>query len=174
MTTTRVKGPGVRVLDTPIKSISDFENFRHSMIFYLRQDSDFKPYLRKDVVWGRKTGPTSNRNLHNDAGVSENPPVGQTAAEKCEIVDFMLETISIYCPLIPQDDIFRCESLDAVWKVIRLHNDIESSGVLLNSLWNVTRQPNESPQALWSRLKQQYDDSLLRKNTHIYRWSVEL
>ena len=169
MNSNRVRGPGVKVLDTKLRSISEFETFKHSMIFYLRQDAEFRPYLKGGVTWGIKTGPTSNRQLHNDPGLSADPPTGGlTAADKCEIVDFMLETIAQYCPLIPHADIFRCGSLNAVWQVIRLHNDIESSGVLLNSLWNVTRQPNESPQALWSRLKQQYDDSLLRKNTLKY------
>ena len=84
------------------------------------------------------------------------------------IVDFMLETVSQYTPNIPQDDILKCASLDAVWKVVRLANGLETTGALLNNVWNVTRKANETPQALWSRLKRQYDDALLRINGLTY------
>ena len=168
MTTTRIKGPGVKVLDYKLKSVSEFEGFRHSLVFLLRQDLEYRPYLKSGVIWGIKTTPTSTRLLQDDAGRSQNPPTGQTKEEKCELVDFMLEQISMYCPLIPQQDIVHCESLDAVWKLIRIHNDIEPTGALLNAVWSITRQPNESPQALWSRLKQQYDDALLKRHTLKY------
>ena len=150
MTSTRLKGPGVKVLDSPIKSVSEFEQFRHSLVFYLRQDLEFRPYLKKDIKWGVKSAASPNRSLTDDPGVSRDPPTGQSAADKCEIVDFLLETVSQFCPLIPQDDIISCDSLNSLWKVIRLHNNIESTGALLNSIWSITKQPNESPQSLWT------------------------
>ena len=165
---TRVKGPGIPVLTSSLKSIAEFENFRHSVLFNLRQDLEFRPFLKKDLVWGEKSPVKPTRDLKDDAGRSQNPPTGQTKEEKCETIDFMLETIAQYCPLIPHYDIINQSSLDEVWKVIRLHSNIEITGGLLNSVWNVVREPNESPQALWSRLKQQYDDCLIRANTLKY------
>ena len=100
----------------------------------------------------------------DDPGRSKNPPTGQTAEDKCEIVDFLLDSIACYLPLIPTDDVLKCGSMNDVWKLIRIHSNIEATGSLLNGVWNVTRQPDESPQALWSRLKQQYDDCLMKRD----------
>jgi hypothetical protein len=80
-----------------------------------------------------------------------------------------LETIAQYCPLIPHIDITNCGSLAEVWQVIRLHSNIETSGALLNNVWNISRQPDETPQSLWSRLKQHYDDALIRKESLKYK-----
>ena len=168
MATKAVRGPGVRVLDTQLESISQFEAWKHSMVFYLRQDLEFRPYLKAGVNYGDKSLNRPHRDFTDDAERSNTPPTGLTAADKSETVDFMLETISQYTPLIPQEDILKCDCLNAVWQTIRLHNGIETTGALLNSVWNVTRKPNETPQALWSRLKQQYDDALLRSHGLTY------
>ena len=165
---TRIKGPGIPILNTQLKSISEFENFRHSVLFNLRQDLEFRPYLKKGLTWGAKSPVNPTRNVRDDPGRAADPPTGQTAEEKCEIIDFLLETIAQYCPLIPHNDIVNQGSLEDVWQLIRLHSNIETTGGLLNSVWNITREPNESPQALWSRLKQQYDDCLLRADTLKY------
>ena len=163
-TYSRVKGPGVKILESSLKSISEFDHFKHSLVFHLRQDTEFRPYLKKDATWGSKSISRPYRDLVDDPGRSNDPATGQTAEEKCEIVDFLLDSIACYLPLIPTDDILKCGSLNAVWKLIRIHSNIEATGSLLNGVWNVTRQPDESPQALWSRLKQQYDDCLMKRD----------
>ena len=169
MSHNRIRGPGVRILDQPLKSIAEFENFKHSIIFTLRQDDEFRPYLRSGIQFGAKSTNNPNRNFTDDESTNAN---AKKADEKCEIVAFMLETIAQYCPLIPHIDITNCASLEEVWQVIRLHSNIETSGALLNNVWNITRQPEETPQALWSRLKQHYDDSLIRKDTLKYKDEV--
>ena len=158
-----IRGPNVKVIDQPLKNVHEFEQWRHSMVFYLRQDEEFKQYLKPDLEFGKKTGSKPYRNCVTDSG--DNP---KSAEYKCEIIDFLLETIAQYVPLIPQADILNCGSLVEVWQVIRLHSNIEPSGALLNQVWNTVRQPGESPQALWSRLKQQYDDCLLRPKGLFY------
>ena len=158
-----IRGPNVKVIDQPLKNVHEFEQWRHSMVFYLRQDEEFKQYLKPDLEFGKKTGSKPYRNCETDTG--DHP---KSAEYKCEIIDFLLETIAQYVPLIPQADILNCGSLAEVWQVVRLHSNIEPSGALLNQVWNTVRQPGESPQALWSRLKQQYDDCLLRPKGLFY------
>lgn len=158
-------GPGVKILEEPLKSIAEFENWRHSVVYNLRLDGEFKPYLKEDFEFGVKTKLKPSRNLKDTTG--EN---AKTKEEKCSEVDFMLEQIAQYCPKIPHNDIVRdCGSLADVWQVIRLHSSIETSGALLNDAWNISRLPNETPQALYSRIKQAYDDNLIRKNTLKYQ-----
>ena len=170
-------GPGIKTLDEPLKSISEFDNWRHSVLYNLRLSDEFKPFLDDDFQFGVKTRHDPNRRLDDDPDVrdTENKVIrrGLTAVEKCRIVDFMLETITQYTPKIPHNDITRdCASLGEVWQVVRLHSNIESSGALLNEAWNITRLPNETPQALYSRIKQAYDDTLIRKNTIVYKTTV--
>jgi hypothetical protein len=87
-TYSRIKGPGVKPLENSLKSISEFEHFKHSLVFHLRQDTEFRPYLKKGVIWGSKTHARPYRNLTDDQSRDDTPPSGQTAEDKCEVVDF--------------------------------------------------------------------------------------
>ena len=69
-------GPGVRSLETPLKSISEFDHWRHSIIFSLRDG----------YVWGPKTKTKPYRNLTDDTGTN-----GKSKEDKCESVTFSLK-----------------------------------------------------------------------------------
>ena len=156
-------GPNVKVLDDPLKSIAEFENWKHSVIYNLRLNTECKPYLTDGLKWGVKSSSSCTRDLTDIKD-------GKSATEQCEEIDFLLSTIAQFCPKIPYNDIvLDCGSLDDVWQVVRLHSNIETSGALLNNAWNITRSPNETPQALYSRIKQSYDDNLIRKKTIRYK-----
>ena len=162
-------GPPVKVLEEPFKSIAQFECWKHSVAYNLRLDPDFKPYLKPNVVFGKKSRAAPNRALQT-TGTGDDRV---TAEEKCDIVDMMLMQISNFCPTIPHNDIVKdCASLNEVWQTIRLHSNIESSGALLNDCFNITRNSSETPQQLYSRLKQAYDDSLIKANSLKYRDAV--
>ena len=170
LNTTRVSrlGAGIKILEEPLRSIQEFESWRHSVIFNLRLDGEFRPYLAEGFVFGAKTRSKPSRDLRDTTGDH-----AKSKELKCQEVDLMLEHIAQYCPKIPFNDIAKdCASLDEVWQVVRLHSNIETSGALLNNAWNITRLPNESPQALYSRLKQAYDDNLIRKSTIKYKDQV--
>ena len=151
---TRVKlTNGVRNLDSPLTSIAEFDNWKFSVLYTLRLDPEVRPYVRENLEFGAKSPESPNRNLVADTG-----PQGKTAEQKLVSIDYMLDTIAQFCPKIPHNDIVRdCGSLEEVWQVIRLHSNIQTSGALLNNIWNITRLPNETPQALYSRIKQAYD-----------------
>ena len=89
-----------------------------------------------------------------------------TAEMKCVVVDQMLEQISNWTlKVIPRNDVTRdCDSLESVWHKLRLFFNMDVTGSLLNEVWNETRKPGESPQMFYVRLKQLYDDNLLRAN----------
>ena len=164
-------GPGIRVLDTQLRSIAEFETWRHSVLYNLRLDGEFKEYLVPGYRFGKKSNASPVREL-KPSGTGD---AVKTAEAKCSEVDMMLSQISQFCPIIPHNDIIRdCATLDEVWQVIRLHSNIETTAALLNDCWNISRKPEETPQALYSRLKQAYDDSLIHKNTLIYRSAVTI
>ena len=165
MNTATKVGISPRRLESPLTSIAEWENWKHAMVYSLSLDPDFKPYLNDEFEFGPKTRLLPNRKLVATGG---DYPV--RAETKCAIVDMMLNNIALHCPKIPHNDIVReCGSLNEVWQVIRLHNNIESTGALLNEVWKIQRQPSETPQALYSRLKQAYDDSLIRAGTVKYK-----
>ena len=113
-------GPGVKILDQPLRSIAEFENWKHSVLYNLRLDGDFKPYLRPNLKFGKKTKAQPFRDFKPDTS-GENQ---RTAEEKCDEVDFMLDQIAQFCPKIPHNDICRdCGSLEDVWQTIRLHSN---------------------------------------------------
>ena len=162
-------GPPVRVLDEPFKSIAQFEGWKNGILYNFRLDPEIKPYLKSDLVFGVKTKTKPNRDLKN-SGSGDNVI---TAEDQCEIVDMMLMQIANYCPTIPYNDIvLDCGSLKDVWQTIRLHSNIESSGALLNDCFNITRNSSETPQQLYSRLKQAYDDNLIKAASIKYKDTV--
>lgn len=161
-------GPGVKVLDQQLRSIAEFESWKHSVMYNLRLDGDFKEYLGANYVFGKKTKAKPHRDV-----IPTRVDTPKSAEDKCAEIDFMLEQIAQFCPMIPHNDIIRdCGSLNEVWQVVRLHSNIETSGALLNDTWNISRSSDETPQALYSRLKQAYDDTLILKNTLIYKDAV--
>ena len=159
--TTFQLGPKLQTLQ-PSWSFAQFESWRQNIQYHLSINPHFQPYL--DSTFGKKTKTNPNRNLTTDTTGDEASRL--TAAAKCAQVDMMLEQISNWClDIIPRRDIRRdCESLEAVWQKLRLMYGMETTGGLLNDVWNVVRNPDESPQSLYSRLKQMYDDNLLRRN----------
>ena len=147
----------------PKLTFNQFEQWRSSMLYNLTLNDNFRPYLT--IEFGKKTRAKPNRDLLGDLTSENTPdPEGKTAADKCVIVDMMLDQISNWTlNVIPRNDITRdCGSINEVWQKLRLFFNYETTGALLNEVWNVSREPDESPQALYSRLKQLYDDNLLK------------
>ena len=152
-------GPKLRQL-SPTETLASLEQWRQNVVYNLSLNASFTPYV--DMVFGKKSRSKPHRSLEADDTTVAN---AQTAAQKCVVVDLMLDQVANWAPLIARNDITRdCESLDQVWQVIRLFYNLQTSGALLNEAWNVTRHHDETPQALYSRIKQLYDDNLLKVN----------
>ena len=95
--------PGVKVLDFKLSSIGEWDHWKHSVLFQLRQDSDYKLYTNEAFKFGAKTTLKPLRDL-KPSGSGDN---AVTAEDKCNIVDMMLQQIAQYCPRIPHNDIVR-------------------------------------------------------------------
>ena len=153
------------------ESISSIERWRQNVIYHLRLDPAFRPYLKDGVKFGKKSKSAPNRQLTDD--IKKEKVNGQdvdtvvaTKEDKCWEVDLMLDQVSNFCPLIPRRDITHdSASLDEVWAKIRLYHNLEKSGALLNECFNIQRKPSETPQALFARLKQSFDDNLMMANS---------
>ena len=164
-------GPKVRNLSTK-ESLASLETWKQTVLYGLRLNPDFRPYLGENVIFGKKTRGNPNRSLvdsihreeivDNEGVTREILHVTKTKEEKCIEVDIMLEQIANYATNIPRQDITKdSASLSEVWQNIRQYFNIQQSGSLLNEVWNVKRDYEESPQALFGRLKQMYLDNLL-------------
>ena len=152
-----LKGPKLRSL-TQNESLNTIEIWKQNIIFSLRGNESFKPFMKEDFKWGKKSRGKPTRDLVSDTD-------GLSAEDKCILVDLLLDQIANFCPVIPRNDIIKdCADLDSVWQRIRLFFNLQSTGSLLNECWNIKRGQDETPQALYARLKQCYDDNLLCKN----------
>ena len=145
------------------ETLSSLEQWRQNVLYHLRLNEDFRPFLNKD--FGKKTRANPLRGLTDDEEVRTiKNTVGadvlvttivQSKEDKCFIVDTLLEQIANFAPTIPRNDIVRdSANLQDVWGKIRLYFNLEKSGALANECWSVKRKPDETPQALFARLKQ--------------------
>ena len=162
-------GPKIRSL-TNKETIASLEGWKASVLYGLRLNPEFRPYLRQGFEFGRKSRANPYRSLTPDIRVmraedtddDDQEEVVQTVEEKCGIVDLLLEQISNYAPTVPRNDIVKdSKDLKEVWTKIKLPYNKQQAGSLLNECWKVKREPDETPQALFSRMKQLYDENLL-------------
>ena len=158
-------GPKLRQLNSS-ETLSTLESWFSQVKYNLTLNPQFLSYLKEGAKFGRKTKTKTYRDLVDDT--TGDSPLSKEA--KCIHVDLMVEQIANWADLIPRNDIIKdCGSLDDIWQTIRRYYNLETTGSLLNRTWNLTRLPDETPQALFSRLKQLYDNNLLRKQglTHV-------
>ena len=159
-------GPKIRCL-TNKETVASIEGWKSTVLYGLRLNQDFKPFLKPGVQFGRKSRAYPDRGLLPDTRVvkvdgEDVTEVTVSSEEKCEIVDLLLEQISNYAPTVPRNDIVRdSKDLKEVWAKIKLHYNKQQAGSLLNDCFKVKREPDETPQALYSKLKQLYDENLL-------------
>jgi predicted aspartyl protease len=152
------------------ESLNTLEQWRHNVLYHLRINEEFRPYL--NTAFGKKTRANPSRDLTDDQEIRvikdeagddvQTTVITDSKENKCYIVDILLEQIANFAPTIPRNDIVRdSASVQDVWGKIRLYFNLEKSGALANECWSVKRKPEESPQALFARLKQTYDENLL-------------
>ena len=79
------------------ETITSFEDWRSNMLFTLRQDKDYAPFLKKGVSWSKKKTNPTTRGL---AAVE-----GKTAEQRADDLENMLESIKSFCPVIKKSSI---------------------------------------------------------------------
>ena len=165
-------GPKIRSL-TSTESLASLESWRNNVLYGLRLNPDFRPYLRENYKFGRKTKGKPCRDLTDE---KETATIRNAATDREEVVervvktkedkavevDILLDQIANYASTVPRNDITKeSDSLAEVWKKIRQFYNKQQTGSSLNDVWNVRREADETPQALFGRMKQMYDDNLL-------------
>lgn len=150
------------------ETLSSIERWRQNVLYLLRLNEEFRPFMGDSVVFGKKSRSHPCRGFTDDTKTEKNEAdedvvtVTVSKEDKCFTVDLMLDQIANFAPLIPRNDITRDSgSLKEVWSKIRLYHNLEKSGALMNDCFNIQRKEDESPQALFARLKQCFDDNLL-------------
>lgn len=173
-------GPKIRCL-TSSESIATLEAWKNNVLYGLKQNPDFRVYLHDGYVWGKKTRAQPFRCLE-DVFVKERfqpedeskPPqdrliLSKTREDRAAEVDLLLDQVANYCPNIPRQDITKdSRSIEEVWQTIRRYYNKQQSGSLLNDAWSIRRELEETPQSLYSRMKQIYCDNLLTTNGLIH------
>ena len=121
------------------------------MLHYSTINDKFRPIFNHRL-WQVKLCKNKKIVLANLTSGNLLNPDGKTAANKYIIVDMMTDQISNWAlNVIPRNNIPRDgASINEVWKKLCLFFNMESIGSLLNEVWNVSLEPYESPQDLYT------------------------
>ena len=125
---------------TKSETLTSFEDWKTILINSLKQDKDFKPFLKASVVWSKRRVSIS-RGLTDDAG-----DTGKTKEDKAEDLEQLLGNIASFCTVINRKTIIEdSKCLDDVWQAIRLHYGIHTSGAHFLDVANFLTEPEERP-----------------------------
>ena len=171
-------GPKVQPLTTK-ETVSSLEAWKANVLYGLRLNPNFKEYLEDGFVFGRKSrnSPcrdmldifrketiTDEENKRKEVMIKE-----KSKEDRCAEVDLLLEQVANYCPHVPRADIVKdCSSMKEVWRTVREFYNKQQTGASLNDVWNIRRDLDETPQALYARIKQLYLDNLLTTDGPIH------
>ena len=145
------------------ETLNTLEQWRQNVLYHLRINEEFRPYLNSHFGKKTKHSPTRDledtteqQTLKNEQGQDVRATVIiKSKEDKCFAVDTLLEQIANFAPTIPRNDIVKDSgSVQEVWGKVRMYFNLETSGALANECWQVKRNPEETPQALYARLKQ--------------------
>ena len=102
---------------TEKESNTTFEAWRTNLMSILALEEAFTPFLKPDVIWGRKTKTNPLRSFQ-----------GTDAAQQVTTLETMLGLIANYAPVISSGTVVKSStSLKSVWDAICLYYGIQSS-----------------------------------------------
>ncbi len=143
-----------------VESVSSFEAWKHNQLYNLKADQVYKAFLAKYPTW-RKAG-VAHRGFTDDAD-GENR---QTAAEKCETLNMMLDGIATWCPHISRSFLVKqTTSLNDVWQKIREHYGFLSTGGHFLDLSAIRLEPDERHEDLYQKIYMFFEDNLVASGT---------
>ena len=80
--TTKLRiGPGVKILEDPLRSIQEWDTWKYSVKYLLRSESEFRPYLDDNYDFGSKNKAAPNRKFLNK--VNDKRELILSAEEQC-------------------------------------------------------------------------------------------
>ena len=102
---------------TEYESATTLETWRINLMSVLSLEVAFEPFLRRDVIWGRKTKTNPFRGFS-----------GADAEQHVSALETMLGLIANYAPIVSRGSIVKnSTSLNAIWKVLHLYYGIQSN-----------------------------------------------
>ena len=142
-----------------------FRNWCHTLRYRLSLNTNFAPFLK--TTWGKKTAQNPLRGLTND-GDDVEQAARKTAAQKEEQLNFMLEQVASFAPVISRNSIVKnSTSLDDIWQKLRQHYNFQTTGAQFLDVVDIKKGPDEYPEELYERLLAFYEDSLLTSTSGI-------
>ena len=136
---------------------TSFENWRSNLVYVLRQDPDFKPFIQKSVTWTKKKVDPTKRGL--------SPTETKTAEVRADDLEQMLGCIANFCPKLRRKAIVEdSKSLEEVWQAIRLHYGFKTSGANFLDFIDIKLEPDERGEDLYQRMAAFIDDNLLKES----------
>jgi len=145
----------------PNETITTFENWRQNLLYLLRCENRFIPYLEDNKTWSKKTAANPTRGFTDDAApIPEDDR--KTAVQKSAIVEQILNQIANYADVVARNIIVKqCTSVNAVWQKLREHYGFQSTGSHFLDLSLIKLESDERPEALYQRLYSFFEDNLL-------------
>ena len=97
------------------ETINSIERWRQSVLYLLRLNEEFRPYLKEGCVFGKKSKSHPCRNFTDsfkvvknekdevvkEADGSDKVVVSDSKEDKCYIVDLLLDQIANFCDTVP-------------------------------------------------------------------------
>ena len=136
------------------ESFTGFQTWKSNLIYNLKQDPSFAPFLKKDVKW---TKLKTNRLRGLIATETK------SAEDRAEDLEAMLGCIANFCTVIARNTIINdSKCLDDIWQKIRLHYGFHTSGANFLDFVNIKLQPGERNETLYQRMSAFINDNLLK------------
>ena len=144
-----------------VETIVSFEQWKFNQIYNLQMDPNFGPFIANNKEWKKSSSANPTRGLIDDTQ-GENK---KTAAEKCNILNLMLDQIASWCPFISRTMIVKqSTSINDVWQKIREHYGFLSSGAQFLDLSLVQQDPDDGPEDLYQKLYMFFENNLVKAN----------
>ena len=140
------------------ETLTSFEDWRNSLIFYLNQDTNFSKFLKSDAVWEKSSGSAEHRGLASED-------------ELLNLRNFLGVIASLSPPLLHGDLIDDTKSLSEIFQQLRTYYQFAPSESTFIKFVNIKREiingSLERPLHLYLRMRQFIRDNLLLKSGRI-------
>ena len=148
------------------ETITSFERWKSNLVYNIRQDSSFAPFI--NASWNKFSKKETNkyRGLVDDTDAMEPDKNKQkTRAAKLADLELMLEMVANWAPIISRQSIIKnSTSLESIWQAIRAHYGIQTSGAYFLDLAEIKLEHGERHQDLFQRIMTFIEDNLAVKD----------
>ena len=145
-----------------IETLNTFNNWKENLIYTLSLDSNFSPFIKDGVTWGKKSTAVQFRGFTDDtADAVPNAADRKTKEQKCASLDLMLGQVANWATVISRSQITKeSVSLSDIWNKIREHYGFHCTGSRILDLSTIRLDTGERPQRLYQRLLSFFEDNL--------------